>query len=290
MHPLATHVAELLRRAGFIVDKGVIQQGITVDLLAEAAQAGVKRRYAIECKDYQRPFNSGNANTVLRAWESSFLPREADELWVVTNEYTPRAKARFRKADARLWTFKELEEIVGGLTDEKRRNSTSGQNVRGKKVIKSVSANRPQILLLSSALRLLLDEKLAALRQERPNSEEAIANRDAQIADYENLRTELHALTENIEASKSHPEEREKNINKSVRSFSDGVRNWWDRGHEKICAKAYDMSMFLSAVTICSLAGAGGQTAVAVSAVLVGGKPVADALKGLLKRSGKAES
>jgi hypothetical protein len=41
------------------------------------------------------------------------------------------------------------------------------------------------------------------------------------------------------------------------------------------------MGMFGTAVTICSLAGAGGKIAVAVSAALIAGKKLGDALKGL---------
>jgi hypothetical protein len=77
---------------------------------------------------------------------------------------------------------------------------------------------------------------------------------------------------------------KEAQVVKSVTTFSEGVRNWWSKSHDKICDKAYDMGMFATAVTVCSLAGASGNVGVALSAALIGGKPVADVVKGLAKK------
>jgi hypothetical protein len=79
-------------------------------------------------------------------------------------------------------------------------------------------------------------------------------------------------------------EVKEAQVVKSVSTFAQGIRNWWDKDHDKICAKTYDMGLFAAAVGVCSFAGAGGPMAVAISAALVGGKPVADAFKGIAKK------
>ena len=151
------------------------------------------------------------------------------------------------------------------------------------KVGKSIELNHAQLVLASTALIIQIDERLHALRSERPNSAEAIAERDQIVLDYDALRGELEALRQSIADFKT-GRTKESDVVKRVDSFSDGVRSWWSKRHEMICDKVLDMSLFLSAVTICSLAGASGNMAVATSAVLVGGKPVVEALKSIGKK------
>jgi hypothetical protein len=67
-------------------------------------------------------------------------------------------------------------------------------------------------------------------------------------------------------------------------TFVWGIRNWWEKGHEKICDKAFDAAIFISCVGLCSLVDSGGPIAVAVSGALVGGKAVVHALKALPRR------
>jgi hypothetical protein len=67
-------------------------------------------------------------------------------------------------------------------------------------------------------------------------------------------------------------------------TFVQGIQNWWEKGHEKICNKALDAAIFISCLSVCSLIGCGGATAVVVSGAIAGGKPVVDALKALSKR------
>jgi hypothetical protein len=132
-------------------------------------------------------------------------------------------------------------------------------------------------------LLLLIDEKLSSLRERRPNSEEAQALQREQIELYESIRRNLAVLKEAVRAFAAERISERKTIS-AVKSFADGVKGWWSKGHEQICEKAFDMSMFLSAVAICTAAGSSGNLAVTVSAALVGGKPVAEALKGALKK------
>jgi hypothetical protein len=59
------------------------------------------------------------------------------------------------------------------------------------------------------------------------------------------------------------------------------MRRRWTRGSSP---RVTLRGLFTSAVGICSMVGAGGKMAVAVSPVFVGGKPVAQALKGLIPK------
>jgi hypothetical protein len=81
------------------------------------------------------------------------------------------------------------------------------------------------------------------------------------------------------------PGQRERGIPQPIpRPSLQGIRKWWEKGHDQICSKAFDASLFVSCVNLCAVAGCGGTAAVVVSGVLVGGKPMIEALKTLPKR------
>jgi membrane-bound inhibitor of C-type lysozyme len=151
------------------------------------------------------------------------------------------------------------------------------------KIGKAVEANEKEINLAVAGLILQIDAKIEALQGERPNSDEAIAERDAQITKCERKRAELEHIQTMVAAFKKGTV-KEAKVVKSVKTFADGVASWWNKGHDAILTKTFDMGLFTTAVGVCSMAGAGGKMAVAVSAVLVGGKPVAQALKGLIPK------
>jgi hypothetical protein len=145
---------------------------------------------------------------------------------------------------------------------------------------RSVRANNVTIILSVASLVLLIDEKLASLRDERRNDRDALSE---VIAHYESLKCDLEALRDvAIEVRQGTADD--KTVTKATSTFSECIRKWWNKRHDEICTKAYDATLFISCVSLCSLAGCGGATAVAVSGALIGGKPVVDALKALPKR------
>jgi hypothetical protein len=167
---------------------------------------------------------------------------------------------------------KEIEPPEAGQPRKSRRlRSAVGRSVR---------ANNVTIILSVASLVLLIDEKIASLRDERRNDQDALAE---VIAHYEGLRRDLEALRDvAIEVRQGTADD--KTVTKATGTFSDCVRKWWNKRHDEICTKACDASLFVSCVGLCSLVGCGGATAVAVSGALIGGKPVVDALKALPKR------
>jgi hypothetical protein len=96
----------------------------------------------------------------------------------------------------------------------------------------------------------------------------AIAEQNAHISEYERMRAELVHIQAMVEAFKE-GEEKETNVVKSVTTFAQGIKSWWDKKHAEIVTKTFDMGLFASGVGICSMAGAGGKMSVVVSAVLV---------------------
>jgi hypothetical protein len=71
---------------------------------------------------------------------------------------------------------------------------------------------------------------------------------------------------------------------KSVESFEGGIRDWWQKRHVQICDSAFELGLFMSAISVCSLAGAAGNVSVLISAALFGRKSAASILKGIGKR------
>jgi hypothetical protein len=164
--------------------------------------------------------------------------------------------------------------VVAGIGAVKSRRSA---------VARSLRANKIAIVLSVASLTVLIDEKLASLRDERPNDRDAQAARDEAIGHYESLKRDLEALrdvTLQLERGKA----KERTVENVANTFVWGIRNWWEKGHEKICDKAFDAAIFISCVGLCSLVDSGGPIAVAVSGALVGGKAVVHALKALPRR------
>jgi hypothetical protein len=148
-------------------------------------------------------------------------------------------------------------------------------------VSKSTRTNRVAIILSTSSVVLLIDEKLASLRDERPNDLDAQAARNDAILHYESLKQDVNALREMVlqldNATK-------RSVESTANRFVRGIQSWWDKRHQKICDKAFDAAIFMSCVGLCSLVGSGGTLAVAVSGALIGGKTVVEAIKAIPKR------
>jgi hypothetical protein len=95
------------------------------------------------------------------------------------------------------------------------------------KIGKALKANEREIDLAIAGLLLQIEEKLADLRNERPNSEEAIAGRNKRVADYERMRAELENIRQMVALFKK-GEVKEAKVVQSVNTFADGVKDWWD--------------------------------------------------------------
>jgi hypothetical protein len=151
------------------------------------------------------------------------------------------------------------------------------------RVGRALTVNTDQLLTAIATSILLIEEKLRALSHERPNSDKAIAERDSSIEDLTRIKSHLEVI-------RKLPEQLNKGTvsetmaSKSVKTFAEGVKAFWNKRHEIICARAYDAALFSSLVLVGSLAGSPGGWTLAVSAAMVGGKPVMDGLKGLSKK------
>jgi hypothetical protein len=210
-----------------------------------------------------------------------------EEFWFVSNLSVPKGvQLRKNHPQVRAFTIKEIELMLAKLSPKAATKPKTGKAKT--KVGKAVEANEREIRLAISGLILQIDAKIEALRDQRPNSPEAIAEQEANVSEYERMRAELERIQTIVEAF-TKGQEKEAKVVKSVKAFAAGVQAWWDKKHAEIVTKTFDMGLFATSVGICSMAGAGGKMSVLVSAALVGGKPVAQALKGLIPKKWTGE-
>jgi hypothetical protein len=160
------------------------------------------------------------------------------------------------------------------------REKKAGRSPRARTTIgKALLKNRAEIELIAASFSLLIDEKLDALRQQRSNSDEA----HREIAGYEELKRkvdEFIAAASGFAVKKT----TEPEIVETTTSLAAGIGKWWSESHVSFCEKAANIGLLGIGVAICSLAGASGAFAVGVPAVMVGGKPIVEAIKALRGR------
>jgi hypothetical protein len=166
----------------------------------------------------------------------------------------------------------------------------SGQNAAAKgrspahtEVGRAVLKNEAEIALIGASFIALIDSKIEELRQRRPNSDEGKAAVEHEIADYEDLKHRVKAFL-GVAAQFPTANAGEKAVVSATTSFAEGIGKWWSKDHKQICNQTFQLGLFGVAVTICSIAGAGGILSAAIPGAMLGGKPVADVIKACLKR------
>jgi len=174
-----------------------------------------------------------------------------------------------------------------------RRRTKSSRSPPRTKIGKAVLQNKAAIALSIEPLLLLIDQRIDALRGERPNSDEARAKVDDSISEYQSLKTrvqELQAASLSFAGGKVE----EKVVVAHTMSFAEGVSAWWTKRHEEICSLAFrtglrtvEVGVFVGCLSLCELAGVGGPLTTGLAAALIGGKPIIGALKSLSKMLSK---
>jgi hypothetical protein len=283
---LEQEVIRLFKEAKFkVAGSDSYRSRIMGDIVAEHILLGRERRYAIEVVTRADATKIHEYASRLRnyARQAKEPFAEFDEFWLVAGEF-PRGASKVRPIHDRHFRALDLGELKAVLAQlrpslPKRPAKSSART----KIGKAIEKNEKEIDLAVVGLLLQIDDKLQVLRNERPNSADAIASRNARISDYERTRAELENIRQMVAQFKK-GEIKEARVVQSVTTFADGIKSWWSKNHATICTRTFDLGLFASAVGICSMAGAGGNFATVVSAALVGGKSVTDALKGLTKK------
>jgi PAS domain-containing protein len=281
---LASKVVEIFEAANFRVVQKMRQGRLEMgDLLVEREELGRDRRYAIELKD---KLGLRDANQLLQRFRShartSKVPfKEFDEFWVVAQRVDRDARSirNENSPQFRVLGIDELREILAVARLPKAKQAGKARTRIGK----AVEANEKGIQLAIAALILQIEDKLEGLGNEWPNSDEAIAARESRISEYERMRGELENIRQAvIQFIKG--KEKEASVVKSVTTFQDGVKNWWNKGHEKILSTTFESSLFVGATSVLHLLNADSAVALAVAGTLIGGETVVKGLKALPRK------
>jgi hypothetical protein len=206
-----------------------------------------------------------------------------DEYWLITDEFTEETLTA-RVGNDRHFRVLELRELRKLFASPRSQSRTGAKGKAKTKIGKAIELNEKEIELAIAGLILQIDDKLEVLRHDRPNSDEAIVSRDLRISDYERMRADLENIREMVAQFKKGAV-KEAKVVKSVTTFGEGIRIWWQKGHDSICNRTYDAGLFLSSVGVLSLMNADMKMGMVVAGALIGGKSVAAALKGLPKKN-----
>jgi hypothetical protein len=142
---------------------------------------------------------------------------------------------------------------------------------------KALRDNSRAIDLTAAGLLQLLDARIESLGL--PNSDDG----KAELQSLQDLKTRIEAFLEAAHQFLADAAKQLVAVDKTI-SLAQGAQNFWNARHEEICTKLLDGSVFGSLLTLCLLAGATGNVAAIVPAMIVGGKPVAEVLANWAKR------
>ena len=217
---LEREVTAILTAAGWqVIQQRERRRRFRGDILASSTQLGRERRYAIECvleingskiQDYL-----GRYRNWLQQSKEPFT--DFDEFWLVGYEYAAEPMSK-NPDDHRNFRVLDLNELRALIAPPSRVTKSKART----KIGKAVEANEKEISLAIAGLILQIDAKVEALESERPNSDEAIAECNARISEYERMRTELEDIRLMV-ASFKEGTEKEAKVVRSIKTFADGV-------------------------------------------------------------------
>jgi hypothetical protein len=224
-------------------------------------------------------------NRVLNRGPRRYEVGEVDETWVVGKVVHPDVLEE-RKEYAPALRILTAEEMGGALRryaekfpppPPKKKPTKKVQRTRiGKAVVVNATA-------LSAAITtsvVLIEERLVVLSHHRPNSAEANALKDDEVQKLTELKRQLEVLRTHPEALKQ-GSIKEKEVASSVKSFSQGVAEYWTTHYNEICDKAVTFGLFSSLMVVGNLSGAVPEIALGLAGTMAYGKPVVDALKAM---------
>ena len=157
----------------------------------------------------------------------------------------------------------------------------------GSQVIAAIRSNQATIKLTSESLIALVDKRIEDLSGQIPNSDEARTAWERELQTHRDMRDKTQSLIAAIESLLADATKETGAIDATL-SFAGGLRKWWTESHSEICERGFDSGLFALGVMICHYAGAGGDMAAVISATVVKGKPIIEALKAWV--GGKGES
>jgi len=234
-------------------------------------------RIVVDCGLAVNPVSSRNQ---IDHWTQRLLVARPviKETLVVNHSFPSRLHDLLRgRAGIELVEYKRLPQWLERYKVSPKRKRPA----RTARIATNVKANRDQILITAEALALQIDDKITELKDQKPNSPDAIDARDSEISDYQALKTQVEDLKKAVAKLTASAKSKE-HAAKAAISFVDGVQDWWNKRHADFLDKSAGWGLVLSAVGVCSLIGAHPMVTATVAAV-VGGRSAAKALKDAIK-------
>jgi hypothetical protein len=246
------------------------------DLVLSRQELGRYRRFVVEVALTRNARYLPDKFSHLIAYARSRKYPDVDEYWFVSNlplPPSPRIETH-RYPNIRFFTIKELEGMLGQLNP--RRSGGKSKT----KIGKAVEANEKSILLAIEALKLQIEDKIAKLRDERPNDPDAIKKVEASISDFKAMNAELERIKATVQQfnKRGVPE---KELVRTVKGFKDSVGEWWHKNRDTIYTSTSNSAIFMGATSLLHAIGADSATALAIVGSLIGGETVAKVLKSL---------
>ncbi|MCP3475043.1 Uma2 family endonuclease [Bradyrhizobium sp. CCGUVB1N3] len=272
------HLTKLFEAAKFEIQREMdLGDRPRWDLVLTRQELGRYRRFVVEIALTRNARDLPEKFSGTIAYARSRKVQDVDEYWLVSNlslPESPRIQTE-RYPNVRFFTIKELERMLNRLNPKPR-----GGGKAKTKIGKAIEADEKSILLAIEALKLQIEDKIAKLRDERPNDPDAIKKLDASITQFEEIHAELERIKAAVQQFKKN-EVKEKEIVEIVHAFKDSIGKWWNKNHDTIYSSASNSAFFIGATGLLHTIGADSATALAIAGSLIGGETVAKVLKSL---------
>ncbi|MBB5053064.1 hypothetical protein HNQ36_003055 [Afipia massiliensis] len=176
-----------------------------------------------------------------------------------------------------------VSESSGSSAEQQNVEQESGHDPRpttpvARQIVAAIRSNSVTIKVTSGSFIAMLDEKISILSRQIPNSEPAKENWDREVQSYRDMKDATQSLVTAIDLLLMDAAKESPAVNAAL-SVAGGLRSWWTKSHSEICERGFDSGLFALGVMLCHFAGAGGEVAAVISATVVKGAPVVDALK-----------
>ena len=205
-------VSQYLIHKGFRINKSASSQ---IDFWAELDDRNRGTRHVTGVSISHRPSPISEsyvrkASTLLKSHLG------VNEILIVGTSFSKAARVAAKEIGSislTKWSDLDVNEEVTARTTE---HAPEAKTTFGKAVL----ANYEQLLISASSLLILIDEKIGALRAERPNSPEAKADRDAELKEYKAIKRSLTGLSSTA-VTFQEGKTKESNLVVSVNTFSE---------------------------------------------------------------------
>lgn len=177
--------------------------------------------------------------------------------------------------------LREWRELFTETDDQPRRRPQPKQRRQATPAMR-LKANADIIITIARSIALQIDGKLGSLRQQKPNSPDAIATLHDEIAEYEELRTKVANLEAEVVKLKQR-KTKATAVMKAGTTFDANFGKWWSKSGPKVLDKSADMGIVLASAGLLALIGVSPGLAAGIAATVVTGKSLASLYKGTLR-------